>query len=103
MQVTYVGAHDSVVLLIDGREVECRKGQSIDVPDSVAGHAPAPRVAAAMAELTAAIEAHNHEVAQPLREEIPTLDFGSGLLAQAENWQAMKPKPAPVTTTAKEA
>ena len=107
MQISYIGAHDSVVLSVDGREVECLKGAAIDVPAELAGSAPAPRLALAIAELYAAEAAHQHEVAQPLREEIPTLDFGSGLLAQSENWQPAKfdfskAKPA-APTTAEEA
>jgi hypothetical protein len=103
MQITYCGAHDSVILAIDGREVGCVKGSSVDVPDAIAGTAPAVRLAPAMAELVTATAAHNHEVAQPLRDEIALLDFGTGLLAQPENWQPVKHKPTAPATPAKEA
>lgn len=69
-----------------------RNGVEPGVPTSFtveeAGHPPVPRLAAAMLELHHAIEARDHALAAGLRDEIagkddiPGLDYGSGLLAQ---------------------
>lgn len=78
-------------------------GGTIDVPDDgppgtvYGGRPPEPRLAAAMADLVAAITARDHHRAAALRTEIAGLDYGTGLLAQPENWQ-----PAPSAKKAAE-
>jgi hypothetical protein len=88
MNITYVGPHDAVE--IDSIAVVCKRGETISVAADVAGKPPSPRVAAAHAELHAAITAIDHDLAAALRAEIVTLDYGSGLLAQPDNWQPAK-------------
>lgn len=100
MKVKYVGPFDGVEL--DGFGT-VKNGETIDVPDTVAGHAPDPRVDVAHRELHAAIEALDHEAAKALREEIIGLDAGVGLLAQPGNWEAVSSKSSKAAAGGEEA
>ena len=91
-------------LEIDVLGLLVRAGQTVDVPDAVAGRQPEPRVAECEAELVAATAALDHARAKALREEWPTLDHGAGLLAQPGNWRpAAAPKAGKAASTAEEA
>lgn len=87
MKIRYVGHLDEVeVTALDGATV--KRNHQIEAPDDVAGHPPEARLAEAMDELVAATEARDHALIVKLREEISGLDYGSGLLAQTDAWQA---------------
>lgn len=66
----------------------------VDVPDDVAGRPPDERLEQLMLDHRAAVEAHDHEGARALKEEIVGVDPGSGLLAQAVWKPYGKAKPA---------
>lgn len=85
MKITYIGPFDAVEVDVIGAIVQ--HGESIDVPDDIAGRAPDPRIAEAMLELRDAVAAIDHLRAQALRDEIIGLDAGVGLLAQTSNWE----------------
>lgn len=68
MKLTYTGPHDEVEIPSAG--VVCKRGDSVEVPASIAGRAPSAKK-----------DADGNE------------DPGEGLLAQADNWQAEKPAP----------
>lgn len=84
-------------------------GAVIEVPDDgpagsvFAGRPPAPRVAEAMAELAAAVEAIDHARAAALREELVGLDHGAGLLAQTTNWEPAVSKSTRAAASGEEA
>jgi len=89
----YVGPFDEVE--VAGQKV--KRNHQFDVSDEVAGQAPDPRRAEAMAELADAVSGlPDHVRAAELRDELGRLEIGDGLLAQPENFQ-------PVTAKAKEA
>ena len=90
-KVRYIGPIDEIELP-DGTTV--KRNHQVDVDDDLAGSSPEPRLAEAMLELRDAVEAFDHHLAVKLRHEIAGLDYGSGLLAQVDNWEA-------VTATAK--
>ena len=89
--IQYVGPSDAVEMVIGSTTVVAKRGEPIKVADDVAGTASDPRVAEAMLELRTATAAHDHLLAQSLKEEIIGLDMGSGLLAQAD-WVLVDPK-----------
>jgi len=88
MQVRYIGPFDAVE--IDGVPGNVKRGDTFDVPAEVAGRAADPRLMVAHAEHAAAVAAIDHVNAARLRDEILTLDAGSGLLAQSANFEAVK-------------
>ena len=77
MKVTYIGPYDEVEVAATGAVV--RRGDSVDVPDEIAGRAPSEK---------------------RVKDEVVT-DPGEGLLAQVDVWavEAAAPKkktePAP--------
>lgn len=86
MNVTYTGPLDAIE--VGGFVV--KRGKTIDMPAHVVGRPPDKRVAEAFAELEVAYGKADHEAAKALREELATLDYGEGLLAQPDNWTAAK-------------
>ena len=84
MKLKYTGPHDEVEL---PNGLTVKRGGTVDVDAELAGTSPDPRLAVAMLELHEAISNHDHPGAAKLREEIPTLSYGTGLLAQFDNWQ----------------
>jgi hypothetical protein len=88
MLIRYVGPYDAVE--IDGVPGSVKRGETVDVPAAVAGKAADPRLEAAHLEHAAAVAAIDHVGAMRLRDEILTLDAGSGLLAQSANFEAVK-------------
>lgn len=101
MKVTYVGPHDAVDVVGVGTVA---RGDTVDIPDEIAGHRPDPTLDQAHADLAEAVAALDHNRAKELREHILELDTGAGLLAQTDAWvPATKKKGkaddvAPVTT-----
>jgi hypothetical protein len=87
MQIVYVGPFESVDFLDAGNRRTAVRGTPIDVSPDLAGKAPDPRIEAAHLEHRAAVMALDHNRAKALEAEIVGLDYGSGLLAQAGNWQ----------------
>ena len=87
MQIVYVGPFESVDFLDDGSRRTAVRGTPIDASPALAGKSPDPRIEAAHAEHRAAVLALDHNLAKALEAEIVGLDYGSGLLAQAGNWQ----------------
>ena len=91
MKLRYHGPFDEVD--VAGQTV--KHNHQFDVADDVAGKAPDPRLAEAMAELFEAVNGHpDHEAAARLRDEITRLDHGEGLLAQPDNYTAVPAKSA---------
>ena len=66
-------------------------------PRAAGGGQVPQRMAAALEQHRAAVLALDHNLAKALEAEIVGLDYGSGLLAQAGNWQ---PVAAPKATKA---
>lgn len=87
-KLRYIGPIDEVELP-DG--ITVKRNHQVDVTDEVAGAPPDPRLAEAMLELAAAVDAHDHNTAAELRGEISRLDYGTGLLAQ-DTWEAVAKK-----------
>lgn len=99
MKITYVdrSGRGTVVIEVNGVAVDVEPGVTIEVPGSVAGHPPSPRLAEILdVELPAAAAARDHELTRALKAELVGVDWGEGLLAQPDNWQ-------PVAKTAKPA
>jgi hypothetical protein len=69
-RVSYVGGHDEVEIAATGQT--CKRGESIEVDDDLAGRPPK---------------------GDPLDADgnpNPDYDYGEGLLAQPDNWQPAK-------------
>lgn len=76
--VTYVGPHDEVEFFVGEIIRTAKQGETVEVPDHVAGRPPK---------------------GDPDSEKF---DPGEGLLAQAENWQAVKEQAPARATSLKE-
>lgn len=92
MKVTYLGPHDAVDVVGVGTVA---RGDTVDIPDEIAGRRPDPTLEQAHADLAEAIAATNHNRAKELREHILELDPGAGLLAQTDAWAPAKKKGKP--------
>lgn len=85
MYVTYVGSHDEVEVPAAG--ITCKRGDVVEVPDSIGGTAPV--------EAREAVPAQGDEFLEDGKKnrkyvpEQPAVEahLGSGLLAQPSNWQ----------------
>ena len=93
--IRYIGAHDEVVIDVAGREVDVKRGATVDVPAALAG---TPPTAAFLAAEKALYEAANavpriHEVEAAAKAALIDVMEGSGTgwLAQYENWEAVAP------------
>lgn len=89
MKVTYVGPHDAVDVVGVGTVA---RGDTVDIPDEIAGRQPDPTLEQAHRDLATAIGATDHNRAKELREHILELDPGAGLLAQIDAWAPAKKK-----------
>ena len=86
MDITYIGGHDAQAFSPAGGR-ECRRGESIDVLDELAGRPPAPRVAELQTEIAVAYAARDDRLVAALAAELAATDHGAGLLAQADTWR----------------
>lgn len=85
MKLTYVGPYDEVEVPSAG--VVCKNGESVEVPDEVAGAAPQPGRDKVPAQGDEFLEGGKRN--PKYRPEVPVVEEiqGTGLLAQTSNWQ----------------
>lgn len=87
--ITYIGRHDRVDVDEIGRVDDngVARGETVEVPDELAGTPPDARFLVIMyEELPAAAARLDHQAQRDLKEELIDLSAGSGLLAAHRQW-----------------
>jgi hypothetical protein len=85
VKIRFIGVNGAIVIPDLGGQI-IEPGTVFEVSDAMGGRVPSPRLVPCMEEIAACIARIDHDGAALLRDELATLDYGAGLLAQPSNF-----------------